>query len=52
MWLTVASRRAVGTPDAGWIEDLLNAAMSVATPDQRQQGVELADSLGTQFGGL
>ena len=52
MWLTVASRRAVGTSDAGWIDDLLNAAMSVAAPDQRKQAVELADSLGTQFGGL
>jgi TPR repeat protein len=52
MWLTVASRRAVGTSDSGWIDDMLNAAMSVADPDQRKQAVELADSLGTQFGGL
>lgn len=52
MWLTVASRRAIGTSDAGWIDDLLNAAMSVAAPDQRKQAVEMADSLGTQFGGL
>lgn len=52
MWLTVASRRAIGTPDAGWIDDLLNAAMSIANPDQRKQAVEMADSLGVQFGGL
>jgi TPR repeat protein len=52
MWLTVASRRAVGTADAGWIEDLLNAAMSIASPEQRKLAVEQADSLGTQFGGL
>jgi TPR repeat protein len=52
MWLTVASRRAAGSSDAGWINDLLNAAMSVATPDQRKQGAELADTLGPQFGGL
>lgn len=52
MWLTVASRRAVGTPDAGWIDDMLNAAMSIAAPEQRLQAVELADNLGTQFGGL
>lgn len=52
MWLTVASRRAVGTADAGWIGDLLNAAMSIADPDQRKQAVEMADSLGVQFGGL
>ena len=52
MWLTVASRRALGTSDAGWIDELLNAAMSIAPPEQRKQAVELADSLGTQFGGL
>jgi TPR repeat protein len=51
MWLTVASRRSVGTADAGWIEGLLNSAMSVAAPDQRKAAVELADSLGSQFGG-
>jgi TPR repeat protein len=52
MWLTVASRRAAGTVDAGWIGDLLTNAMSVATPEQRRNAVELADSLGTKFGGL
>jgi TPR repeat protein len=52
MWLTVASRRAAGTTDDGWIHDLLTNAMSVATPEQRKQAVELADSLGTRFGGL
>jgi hypothetical protein len=52
MWLTVASRRAAGTADDAWIHDLLTNAMSVATPEQRKQAVELADSLGTRFGGL
>lgn len=52
MWLTVASRRAVGTAEAGWIGDMLNSAMSVATPDERSDATSLADSLGTQFGGL
>lgn len=52
MWLTVASRRAAGTIDESWIGDLLNSAMSIATPDQRQQAVEMADTLGTRFGGL
>jgi TPR repeat protein len=52
MWLTVASRRAAGTLDESWIGELLTNAMSVATPEQRQQAVELADSLGTRFGGL
>lgn len=52
MWLTVASRRAVGTADESWIDDLLNNAMSIATADQRKQAVELADTLGSKFGGL
>lgn len=52
MWLTVASRRASGTIDESWIGDLLNSAMSIATPDQRQQAVQMADTLGTRFGGL
>jgi len=52
MWLTVASRRARGTGDESWINDLLNAAMSIATADQRAQAVKLADTLGTRFGGL
>jgi hypothetical protein len=52
MWLTVASRRAKGTADEGWINDLLNDATSLATAEQRKRAVELADSLGTRFGGL
>ncbi|MDB5538580.1 MAG: hypothetical protein JWQ89_307 [Devosia sp.] len=52
MWLTVASRRAAGTADEAWIGALLTNAMSIATPEQRKQAVELADSLGSRFGGL
>lgn len=52
MWLTVASRRAIGTADEAWINDLLNDATSLATADQRQMAVQMADSLGTRFGGL
>jgi uncharacterized protein len=52
MWLTVASRRAVGTGDESWINDLLNDATSLASADQRQMAVQMADSLGTRFGGL
>jgi len=52
MWLTIASRRARGTADEGWVNDLLNNAMSIASADQRARAVELADSLGTRFGGL
>jgi len=52
MWLTVASRRAVGTSDEGWIDDLLNNAMSIASPDERKKATELANSLGKRFGGM
>jgi TPR repeat protein len=52
MWLTVAGRRAAGTPDEGWINQLLQNAMSVANPDQRKRGIELADTLSPKFGGL
>src|SRR5690606_6778195 len=52
MWLTVASRRSSGTADAGWINDLLNNAMSLASAEQRKQATQMADSLGTRFGGL
>ena len=49
MWLTVSASRAVGTTDADWITDLLNADMSVASPDARKQAVDMADKLGEQF---
>ena len=52
MWLTVASRRATGTSDEGWIDELLNTAMSIASPDDRHKATELANSLGKRFGGL
>lgn len=52
MWLTVASRRATGTSDEGWINELLNNAMSIASPDDRKKATELANSLGKRFGGL
>jgi hypothetical protein len=52
MWLTIASRRAVGTPDQTWIQQMLNDAISIATPEQRTQAVSLADTLDERFGGL
>jgi hypothetical protein len=52
MWLTVASRRSTGTTDADWINDLLNDDMSVATPDERKQAMDMADGLAAQFAGL
>lgn len=52
MWLTIASRRAVGTVDAVWIQQMLNDAMSLAAQADREQAVQLADSLSERFGGL
>jgi len=52
MWLTVASRLSVGTVDADWINDRLNADMSVATPEERKQAVDMADTLSNEFAGL
>ncbi|RUT32674.1 sel1 repeat family protein [Arsenicitalea aurantiaca] len=52
MWLTVANRRSTGTMDEAWIKDMLNSAMSVASPEQRTEAVRMADSLGNRFGGL
>jgi TPR repeat protein len=52
MWLTVASRRVAGTSDENWVNELLQNAMSVASPEQRKKGTELADTLGPRFGGL
>jgi len=51
MWLTLASRHAGGTDDEHWIEELHERALSVASPDQRQQAIQAADSLGGRFGG-
>lgn len=52
MWLTVASRRVAGTIDETWVNELLQNAMSVATPEQRTKGIELAETLGPRFGGF
>jgi TPR repeat protein len=52
MWLTVASRRAVGSVDTEWIGELLNSAMSVATPAQREQAIMLADAMGESLADL
>ncbi len=52
MWLTMASKRVAGTPDEGWVNELLNADMSLATPEQRARAMEMAESLGSRFGAL
>lgn len=52
MWLSVARKRVAGTIDEAWVTDLLNSAMSVATPEQRTQAQQMAETLGARFGGL
>jgi hypothetical protein len=52
MWMIVAQRRVVGTPDEIWITDLVTSSAAVATPQQVQTALQMADSLGTRFGGL
>ena len=52
MWLTVAGRTSAGTIDADWISDLLNGDMSVATPEERKQAIDMADRLEAQLAGL
>jgi hypothetical protein len=52
MWLSVASKRVAGTNDEKWVTDLLKADMSVATPEQRARAEQMAESLGSRFGGL
>lgn len=51
MWLEIADNHASGTPDEVWVGELLNRAMSVATPDERQKALTLADTIGSKFGG-
>jgi uncharacterized protein len=50
MWLTIAHEHA-DTADAPWVDELLNKAMSVATPDQRSAAIEAADTIGPQVSG-
>jgi TPR repeat protein len=52
MWLTIAHERCAGTGDAAWIDELLNRAVSVATPDQRTEAFALAANIAPQFAGF
>jgi hypothetical protein len=49
MWLTIAHDHTEGTPDEGWVSELLNRAMSVATPEERTDAIKMADKLGPRF---
>ena len=51
MWLTIAHDSAQGTADAEWVDELLNQAMSIATPEQRSAALAAAQSVGPQVSG-
>ena len=52
MWLAIAQERCAGTADAAWIDELVNRALSIATPEQRTEAFALADSIAPQFAGF
>lgn len=52
MWLAIAHQRCAGTGDAAWIDERLNRAVSLATPDQRTEAFALAESIAPQFAGF
>ncbi len=51
MWLTIAHDRAEDTADEEWIDELLNKAMSIATPDQRSSALAAAETVGPKVSG-
>lgn len=52
MWLAIAHERCAGTGDAAWIDELLNRAVSTATPEQNTEALALAESIAPQFAGF
>jgi TPR repeat protein len=50
MWLSIAHDRSIGTPDEGWINDLLSHDMLSATPEQREAAIKMANAVEPQFG--
>ncbi|WP_052153230.1 tetratricopeptide repeat protein [Devosia sp. LC5] len=52
MWLNLAQQRCTGTVDAAWINDLINQANSIATPEQQGEATKLATSIAPQFAGF
>ena len=52
MWLNFAQTTCLGTSDVAVAAELLNSAMSVATPEMRASAMELATSgvvIGAEF---
>ncbi len=52
MWLSIAHERCAGTGDAAWIDDLLNRATALATPEESAEATALAQSIAPQFAGF
>ena len=52
MWLSIAHDRSAGTPDEGWITELLTRDMSVATPDERAEAIKMADAVEPSFASI
>lgn len=52
MWLAIAHERCAGTADAAWIDELLNRATSLATPEESAEANALAQSIAPQFAGF
>lgn len=52
MWLAIAQKRCAGTADAGWIDEMVNHAVAVARPEQRNEAFTLAESIAPQFAGF
>jgi len=50
MWLSIAHDRSIGTPDEGWIGDLLTRDMQKASPEQREAATKMANAVEPQFG--
>lgn len=51
MWLNVAHENAQGTVYEAMVNELLNRAVSVATPELRTAALDAAESLNKRFGG-
>lgn len=52
MWLTIGHQRCAGTADAGWIDEMLNTAWALATPEDQAEATSLADTIAPQFAGF
>ena len=52
MWLTISHERCAGTADAAWIDDMLNTAWSLSSPEDQAEATNLAQTIAPQFAGF